>query len=36
VEAQVRKHMLLKTNLMRFFDHFPVGAHPMVRPHPFV
>jgi hypothetical protein len=31
-DREVRKHMLLKTNLLRFFDHFPVGAHPMVPP----
>ena len=29
-KLEIRKHMLLKKNLLDFFDHFPTGAHPMV------
>lgn len=28
---EVNKHMLLKKDLMSFFEHFPTNAHPMVR-----
>ena len=28
-KSEVKKHMLLKKDLLDFFAHFPTGAHPM-------
>mmetsp|Transcript_16370 Transcript_16370/g.22620 ORF Transcript_16370/g.22620 Transcript_16370/m.22620 type:complete len:464 (-) Transcript_16370:309-1700(-) len=30
-EEEIRKHMLLKQDLIRFFDFFPTNAHPMAQ-----
>lgn len=30
-EEEVQKHMLLKNDLIRFFDHFPTNSHPMAQ-----
>lgn len=30
-EEEIQKHMLLKNDLIRFFDHFPTNSHPMAQ-----
>lgn len=30
-EDEIMKHMLLKNDLIRFFDHFPTNSHPMAQ-----